>query len=220
MTAIAGLMSWFGICIVCIHLHSFKLRVNHRRRTSWQTYLRFRAGWNAQGLDRTLLPYQSSFQPYAAWYGLIMIVIILLLSGFSVFLPGNWNTANFVTNYVPLMSAPILFVVASFVMRSKFVGTEDMDFVTGLDEVISTTYEDPPSRNIWEKFWSWIVSVPLRSFPPERIALLVRGYSPRCPQAQSVQGKHVTMTLPFPFDIEIYKTSTATRRLAPDPINR
>lgn len=43
-------------------------------------------------------------------------------------------------------------------MKSKFVKVEDMDFVTGVDEVIADTYDEPPPRNIWEKFWLWIVS--------------------------------------------------------------
>jgi amino acid transporter len=123
-----------------------------------QTYIRFRAGWNAQGLDRNLLPFKSSFQPYAAWYGIVTISVILLFSGFSVFLRGNWDTADFVTNYIPLMFAPILFAVASYVMKSKFVKPEDMDFVTGIDEIIADTYDEPPPKNIWEKFWLWIVS--------------------------------------------------------------
>ena len=59
------------------------------------------------------------------------------------------------------MFAPILFVVASFVMKSRFVKVEDMDFVTGLDEVIADTYDEPPPKNIWEKFWLWIVSAPV-----------------------------------------------------------
>ncbi|KAF9651914.1 amino acid permease [Thelephora ganbajun] len=135
MTAIAGLMTWFGICV---------------------TYLRFRAGWKAQGLDRNLLPYKSLLQPYAAWYGIVTISLILVLSGFSVFLRGSWDTATFVTNYIPLMSAPILFAVASFVMKSGFVKAEDMDFVTGLDEAIADSYDEPPPKNVLEKIWQWI----------------------------------------------------------------
>lgn len=59
------------------------------------------------------------------------------------------------------MFAPILFIVASFVMKSKFVKVEDMDFVTGLDEVIADTYDDPPPKSIWEAFWRRIVSDPI-----------------------------------------------------------
>ena len=35
-----------------------------------------------------------------------------------------------------------------------------MDFVTGLDEVIADSYDEPPPKNLWEKFWQWIVSTP------------------------------------------------------------
>jgi len=59
------------------------------------------------------------------------------------------------------MLAPVLFVIATFVMKSKFVKVEDMDFVTGLDEVIADSYDEPPPKNIWEKFWQWIVSAPV-----------------------------------------------------------
>lgn len=89
---------------------------------------------------------------------MVSITVVLLLSGFSVFLRGNWDTANFITNYLPLMFAPVLFVVASFVMKSRFVKVADMDFITGVDEVIADTYDEPPPKNIWEKFWVWIVS--------------------------------------------------------------
>lgn len=123
-----------------------------------QTYLRFRAGWTAQGLDRNLLPFRSPLQPYAAWYGIVGICIILFFSGFSVFLRGNWNAADFLTDYLPIMVAPIVFGVASYVMKSKFIKPEDMDFITGVDEVIADSYDEPPPKNIWEKFWLWIVS--------------------------------------------------------------
>ena len=74
------------------------------------------------------------------------------------------------------MVAPVLFVIATVVMKSKFVKVEDMDFVTGLDEVIADSYDEPPPKNIWEKFWQWIVSAPvpyLRSRSPYSFALIV-----------------------------------------------
>lgn len=47
MTAIAGLMTWFGI---------------------GYTYTRWYAGLKAQGIDRRTLPFRSPLQPFAAWY--------------------------------------------------------------------------------------------------------------------------------------------------------
>lgn len=59
MTSIAGLMTWFGICV---------------------TYIRFYAGMKAQGIDRRSLPYVSRLNPYAAWYGAIACPIICFVS--------------------------------------------------------------------------------------------------------------------------------------------
>jgi len=55
MTAVAGLMTWFGISL---------------------TYLRFYKGMKAQGYDRSTLPFASKFQPYAAWYSMISCLFI------------------------------------------------------------------------------------------------------------------------------------------------
>jgi len=105
-----------------------------------------------------------------------MIVVILILSGFSVFLRDNWDTATFVTNYLPLMLAPFLFIGATLVMKSKFIKVEDMDFITGLDQVIADTYEEPPPKTIWEKFWRWIVSAPISLTVPPGVSCITHPY--------------------------------------------
>jgi amino acid transporter len=64
MTAIAGLLTWFGISL---------------------TYIRFYEGMKVQGIDRSKLPYYSRLQPYAAWYALVSIVIIIVVSRFQQF---------------------------------------------------------------------------------------------------------------------------------------
>jgi amino acid transporter len=61
MTAVAGLLTWFGIAV---------------------TYIRFYAGTKAQGLDRRTLPFYSNLQPYAAWYGAISCLIICFVCFF------------------------------------------------------------------------------------------------------------------------------------------
>lgn len=55
MTSVAGLMTWFGICV---------------------TYVRFYKGMKVQGMDRKTLPFYSNLQPYAAWYGIFSTVLI------------------------------------------------------------------------------------------------------------------------------------------------
>jgi amino acid transporter len=70
MTAVAGLMTWFGIAF---------------------TYTRFYAGMKAQGFDRSTLPYKTVLQPYAAWYAVVSCLLICFFSGWAVFLKGGWG---------------------------------------------------------------------------------------------------------------------------------
>ncbi|KAJ7873272.1 amino acid permease/ SLC12A domain-containing protein [Mycena olivaceomarginata] len=124
-----GLMTWSGICL---------------------TYLRFYAGMKAQGYDRKLLPFASPLQPFAAWYAMFFCVIICLLgftdanhpkfSGWSVFLKGNWDTATFVTNYLPFMLFPVIYACAKYYYWRNGKGfawkrPEDLDFVTDIAEI-------------------------------------------------------------------------------------
>ncbi|THH21448.1 hypothetical protein EW146_g85 [Bondarzewia mesenterica] len=88
MTSVAGLLTWFGIAV---------------------TYIRFHKGFKQQGFDRSKLPYASKLQPYAAWYAAIACFVICFFSGFSVFLKGNWDSATFATNYIPLMLFPAMY---------------------------------------------------------------------------------------------------------------
>ncbi|THH26398.1 hypothetical protein EUX98_g7790 [Antrodiella citrinella] len=136
MTSVAGLMTWFGISV---------------------TYIRFYAGFKKQGLDRSKLPYASALQPYAAWYAAIMCFTVCFFSGFSVFLKDSWNTATFVTNYLPLILFPILYIGAKLWRRDPIVRADDMDFFTGLDEVEAASYDEPPPKNWVEAFWGWLM---------------------------------------------------------------
>jgi len=136
MTAIAGLMTWFGICY---------------------TYTRFYAGMRLQGIDRATLPFSSRLQPYAAWYGTAGTLIICFFSGFSVFIKGHWNTADFVTNYLPFGLFPILYLGAKYWTRVPVVPLSEMDFYSGLAEIEADTYEEPPPKNRVEAIWQWLM---------------------------------------------------------------
>ncbi|EJD00917.1 amino acid permease [Fomitiporia mediterranea MF3/22] len=137
MTSVAGLMTWFGITV---------------------TYLRFHAGFKAQGFDRSTLPYASKLNPYAAWYAMISCIVICFFSGWSVFLKGKWDTASFVTNYLPFMLFPILYVGSRMYYRCRPLKVHEMDFITNIKEIEAETYDDPPPRNWGERFWGWLVS--------------------------------------------------------------
>lgn len=136
MTAIAGLMTWFGISV---------------------TYLRFYKGMQVQGIDRKTLPYYTNLQPYAAWWGVVSTLTVCFFSGWSVFLNGKWSTATFVTNYILLAAWPVMYFGARLYYRTKPVAPEDMDFKSDLAEIAADSYDEPPPKNRLEAFWQWLV---------------------------------------------------------------
>ena len=76
LSTVAGLIAWATLCFA---------------------FIRFYRGCKVQGVDRDSFPWKGPFQPFTAWYGFIGSIIITLVSGFAVFLNGNWDVQDFVS---------------------------------------------------------------------------------------------------------------------------
>jgi len=111
MSAVSGMFNWLGICV---------------------TGIRFRHGLKAQGINPENLPWHSKLMPYAAWWGLIWTIVIILFANWSVFLKGNWDAASFVTNYLPIPVFFGLYFGYKFWKKTKLHRASEMDFVTGI----------------------------------------------------------------------------------------
>jgi len=74
-----------------------------------------------------------------------------------VFLKGNWATDTFVTNYLPLILFPLLYIGAKFIYREPYKKAYEMDFVTDIKEIEAATYDDPPPKNKAEAVWAWLM---------------------------------------------------------------
>jgi len=134
MTATCGLWGWCAIGIM---------------------YVRYHAGFKAQMLDKRALPYWSRLQPFAAWWVIFACGITMIFSGFEVFLRGQWSTATFITNYLPIALFPILYSLSKLATKIPLVSPQDMDFVTG-----SHVEEDPTDlapQNWMQEFWAWLM---------------------------------------------------------------
>lgn len=114
ITSITGLITWDIILI---------------------TYIRFHKGLKYQGIDRNTLPYKAPFQPYASYFGIFFVTVIILFNGFQVFINGNWNVDTFITAYICLPIFVVLYVGYKVIVRPKFVRVQDMDFTTGRREL-------------------------------------------------------------------------------------
>ncbi|EGN94272.1 hypothetical protein SERLA73DRAFT_96338 [Serpula lacrymans var. lacrymans S7.3] len=136
MCATAGLTTWFGIGVI---------------------YIRFRKGFISQGYDRSTLPFSSRVQPFAAWYAMVASLLTLLFSAWEVFLNDRWSTATFVTNYLPMMLFPLLYIAAKVYTKVPFVRVDEMDFKGGLTEIENVTYEEPPPKHWLQTVWFWMM---------------------------------------------------------------
>lgn len=75
-----------------------------------------------------------------------------------MFLADSWDTATFVTNYLPFALFPIMYVIGRYVIyRAPMVKAADMDFVSGIAEVEADSYDEPPPKNGVQKFWQWLM---------------------------------------------------------------
>lgn len=78
-------------------------------------------------------------------------------SGYTVFFTGAWSAADFITNYLPVMMFPVLWIGYKLIRRTKMVRKEEMDFYTGIEEIEAESYDEPPSKNLLEKIWRSIM---------------------------------------------------------------
>ncbi|KAH7341187.1 proline-specific permease [Pyrenochaeta sp. MPI-SDFR-AT-0127] len=116
-------------------------------------YLRFRKAYAVQQRDVSELPFRSRFQPWLTYVNLFILSLLMLLSGLSVFLNGQWNTSSFMTTYLGI---PIFFGLffghKFFAARDDrwCIDVHDIDLTTGLAEIIA---EEGPAPVKGGKWW-------------------------------------------------------------------
>ncbi|QRW25400.1 amino acid permease [Rhizoctonia solani] len=73
----------------------------------------------AQGYTRDDLPYRAPFQPFTAWFALVMVILITFFSGFRVFLTGQFSVADFLSNYVNIFVFLGLYITWKLYTRDR-----------------------------------------------------------------------------------------------------
>jgi len=125
------------------------------------TYVRFYQGLACNGINRDSLPYKAPFQPYASYFGIFCISVIIVFNGFQVFLSESWNINGFVTAYIGLPIFLCFYLFWKVFKRSVFVRVWDMDFVIGRRELIkmeqeeSAKYVEP--KGFLAKAWDFLM---------------------------------------------------------------
>ncbi|KAI1177473.1 arginine transporter [Nemania sp. FL0916] len=104
IAGIAGFISW--CCISICHL----------------TFMR---ALRLRGISRDSLVFRAPFQPYLTIYGLFFCILILITSGFTVFI--SWSTSQFFAAYISLILFVVLFVGHKICFRTKVVPLAEVD---------------------------------------------------------------------------------------------
>ncbi|KAL8287079.1 hypothetical protein RQP46_004085 [Phenoliferia psychrophenolica] len=139
LAALCGLLTWAAILF---------------------SYLRFYYGVKRQGIDRSEFSYVAPMQPYASYFGLIFVLIVVFFNGFKVFMTGNFTGASFVLSYIIIISFVVLYACWKLYHKTRFVHLDEMDFETGrreLDEMSDAeqlAYEAPTT--IPGKIFDWL----------------------------------------------------------------
>lgn len=146
MVSIVGLISWCGIACTSTILLLLTIVI----------YLRFHAACKVQGFNRDELMYRSRLQPFLGYYTLIFAAIVVLFSTWSVFMKGNWDTADFICGYLPI---PLFFIVYfghKFWSKSSMVPLELVDLHS---DSSPDDYGPPraPPKNVWERIYHAVI---------------------------------------------------------------
>ncbi|KAL2832354.1 amino acid permease/ SLC12A domain-containing protein [Aspergillus pseudoustus] len=122
------------------------------------TYTRWRKARQAQGISRASLPYKSYGQPYIAYSAMVATTIMTFVGGYEVFLPGNWDVPTFLFSYTMIGVFPVLYFGWKFLNKTEIKNPEDVDLITGLEEIEEYTrnYVPEPASNIFSRFGDWI----------------------------------------------------------------
>ena len=146
----------------CGNIHTFLCRYQSARSGSQQAPILLQIATVRSLVRCDFLPIHllcAFFAIYALYIKFNDAIYVSQFSGWAVFLKDNWNTATFITNYLPLIMFPIFYIGAKLWKRSPVILASEMDFQSGLAEIEADTYDEPPPRNNWEKFWQWLVCV-------------------------------------------------------------
>lgn len=92
-----------------------------------------------QGYSRKQLPYTFKYAPQAAWISLFFSALILLTSGFSNFLQGNFLISSFFSSYFVIPLFAVLYIFWKCFKGTKLIKPEDVDLAS-----LFANYEENP----------------------------------------------------------------------------
>jgi amino acid transporter len=123
----AKVLTWFVSLVTASQMINFSVMA--------YTFIRFKKACEAQGLNRRTLPYYGYLQPYAAWYGFGACFVMMFMSGYTVFLPGNWDIPSFLFSYTMVGLFPIIYFGWKLIKKTKVIPSSEVDLISNVAEI-------------------------------------------------------------------------------------
>ncbi|THU90618.1 general amino acid permease 1 [Dendrothele bispora CBS 962.96] len=113
------------------------------------TFLFFRRGMIAQGIDMRKNVYHNRYQPWLALWGVLWLSMFILVNGYAVFF--QWNTTDFLVAYINIPIFAALYFGYKIIMRTKIWKPHEMDLITGIPSIEETELPREPPHTIGGK---------------------------------------------------------------------
>lgn len=101
-------------------------------------YLFFRRAYMTQKERLPELPFKSWWQPYTVIVGLVSVLIMILLQGYTVFFPKLWNGRDFIFCYLMVFLDIGIYIFTKFIWykgKDPVKSPNSIDFVPELKEI-------------------------------------------------------------------------------------
>ncbi|KEP53314.1 dicarboxylic amino acid permease [Rhizoctonia solani 123E] len=106
--------------------------------TTWMcivyTHIRFMKALEAQGIDRDQLPYKAPFQPWGAWFALVVTFVITFFKGFDTLMTPV-NIPNFITSYIGAPVFGFMWLGYKLWYKTRVIPPHEVDLITGKREI-------------------------------------------------------------------------------------
>jgi len=118
-------------------------------------HIAFMRALKARKISRDVLPYKAPLQPYLAWYGLFVNILIIFTQGFTAWIP-SFSVEDFFVAYVSVILFAVLWIGHKIVFRDAFVLPLQADLDTGRTEIENEHWEVTVPTTWYGKIWNII----------------------------------------------------------------
>lgn len=92
--------------------------------------------------DEENYPYKSPFQPFLAYYGMVMAFLLVLAAGYVVFLKDQWSSVFFISSYGSSFLFIGCYLIFWLFRRTKIHKLDQIDLDSGRREIDRIIWED------------------------------------------------------------------------------